>query len=71
MAGRAQLQTSREASRSVGQRRPESYALHRLGAVAEQLGEQEEAGRQYVDALALRREIQYPSGIADTLYILS
>jgi serine/threonine protein kinase/tetratricopeptide (TPR) repeat protein len=66
LAGREQLQMSRELSRSVGQRRPESYALHRLGAVTEQLGETEEAERWYEEALALRREIQYPSGIADT-----
>jgi tetratricopeptide (TPR) repeat protein len=56
--------------RAMGLRRPESYALHRLGDVAEQMGRTAEAEAHFREALALRRTIAYPSGVAESLLAL-
>jgi tetratricopeptide (TPR) repeat protein len=53
--------------KTTGLRRAESYGIQRLGAVAEQMGNPAEAERLYTQALALRREIDYPSGVAESL----
>ncbi len=67
---RATIEGARGELRSMGLRRPESYATHRLGEVAEQIGDEEEATRLYEEALSLRREIAYPSGVAESLLAL-
>jgi tetratricopeptide (TPR) repeat protein len=66
-SARATIEEARADLRAKGLRRPESYALHRLGDVAAQMGNAEEAERLYEQALSLRREIAYPSGVAETL----
>ncbi|MGQ0614407.1 MAG: serine/threonine-protein kinase [Planctomycetaceae bacterium] len=68
--GRGTLEEARVILRAIGQRRPEGYALHRLGVVAEQMGDSAEAERLFEAALSLRREIEYLRGIADTLLAL-
>ncbi|MHC4452324.1 MAG: tetratricopeptide repeat protein [Planctomycetota bacterium] len=67
---RAQLVGAREIHVLIGAQRPESYALHRLGTVEEQEGHVEEAERLYTEALALRREIKFSIGVAETLVAL-
>ena len=69
-SGRKALEESRTILRAAGQRRPESYALHRLGAVEEQTGNPDAARHLYDRALAMRREILYASGVAETLLAL-
>ena len=64
---RATLSGAREKLKAMGLRRPESYAIHRLGAVAEQMGQLDAAARDYAEALSLRREIAYPGGVAESL----
>jgi serine/threonine protein kinase/tetratricopeptide (TPR) repeat protein len=65
--GRATLEESRAILRSVGARRPESYALHRLGMVLEQAGDLDEAERVHQAAIAMRREMRYPYGLSRSL----
>ncbi|MHC4407681.1 MAG: serine/threonine-protein kinase [Planctomycetota bacterium] len=64
---RTTIEGARAELHAMGLRRPESYAIHRLGDVAAQMGQTEEAEHLYEQALSLRREIAYPSGVAETL----
>ena len=54
-------------ARELGQRRVEGYALHTLGTIASAMDRPDEAERHLQEALALRRETWYVSGIASTL----
>ncbi|MGQ0613573.1 MAG: serine/threonine-protein kinase [Planctomycetaceae bacterium] len=67
---RATIEGARAELHAMGQRRPEGYAIHRLGDVAAQMGRFAEAERSYEQALSLRREIAYPSGVAESLLAL-
>jgi len=67
---RATIESALAELRSMGLRRPESYGVHRLGEVAEQMGRTKEAESYYKEALALRRAIAYPSGVAESLLAL-
>jgi tetratricopeptide (TPR) repeat protein len=67
---RATIEQARGELKSMGLRRPESYAIHRLGLVAEQMGRLEDAETYYSQALSLRSEIAYPSGVAESLVAL-
>jgi tetratricopeptide (TPR) repeat protein len=67
---RATLESARADLKAMGLRRPESYALHRLGEVAEQMGRTGEAVAYYEQALSIRRAIAYPSGVAESLLAL-
>jgi tetratricopeptide (TPR) repeat protein len=69
-SARATIEAARAELKATGLRRPESYAVHRLGEVAEQMGRPEEAETFYAQALSLRRAIAYPSGVAESLLAL-
>ncbi len=64
------LTESQRILRSIGAQRPDSYASHRLGSVAEQEGDLDEAERRYGEALALRRQIRFAIGETETLVAL-
>jgi tetratricopeptide (TPR) repeat protein len=67
---RSTLEVVRAELKSAGMRRPESYAIHRLGDVAEQMGRLEEAEGLFNQALSLRGEIAYPAGVSESLLAL-
>jgi tetratricopeptide (TPR) repeat protein len=67
---RATIEAARTELKAMGLRRPESYAVHRLGELAEQVGRPDEAAALYEQALRLRRDIAYPSGVAESLLAL-
>lgn len=69
-SARSTIEAARAELKATGLRRPESYAIHRLGEVAEQLGKPAEAHAFYAQALSLRRAIAYPSGVAESLVAL-
>lgn len=56
---------------ATGQRRVESYARERLGLVHQALGDLEAARAALEAALAIRRQIRYPSGVAGSLVALA
>ena len=68
---RASLESCLVECEATGQRRVESYARERLGAVAEALGDLATARASHEAALAVRREIRYPSGVAASLVALA
>jgi tetratricopeptide (TPR) repeat protein len=69
-AARATIDEARKELKAMGLRRPESYAVHRLGEVAEQTGRLDEAEAHYAEAVSVRRAIAYPSGVAESLLAL-
>ncbi|MHC4409397.1 MAG: tetratricopeptide repeat protein [Planctomycetota bacterium] len=54
----------------IGSRWSEAYALHTLGTIAEDEGDEREAMRLFADALALRRELGEQMNVAETLVSL-
>jgi tetratricopeptide (TPR) repeat protein len=67
---RATIEQARAELKAMGLRRPESYAIHRLGEVAELMGRSDEAESFYAQSVSLRRAIAYPSGVAESLLAL-